>query len=106
MLLGKPFIGSEEDNPVQFFLSAMLFHIIAVLQDIGMHEEGFARSGGHPEGELIHILRRIGGICKTLNAVRFFQILIDPIHLSRDVGTEFFGVRKIAVQVYLGKEQG
>ncbi len=53
VLLGEPFVGREQNDPVEFPGAAVGLKETPVLENVRVHEQRLAAAGGHPEGDLV-----------------------------------------------------
>ncbi len=82
VLLGEPFVGREQDDPVQLARSAVLLQVELVLEDVGVHQQRLAAAGGHPEGQLVELRPGLGRLVERRNPVGFLIHFIEG-HMRR-----------------------
>ena len=105
VLLRQPFLGREQDDPVQLARKTMRFQEPLVLEDVGMHEQRLAAAGGHPEGDLVELEARVLGLLQCRDPVRFRERLVQRRNARVERLPQAGGVAEVAVEVDFREQQ-
>ena len=97
MLLRKPFVGRKQEDTVQLAPPAVLSQGVLVLQDIGVHQQGLAAAGGHPEGDLVELRPGLSGFVEGLDLVSLALVRVVGGHLHVQLREQRLGITEIAV---------
>jgi hypothetical protein len=64
VLLGETLVGRQQQDAVQFPASPVRLQRVLVLQNIGVHQQRLAATGGAPVGQLVELRPGFGGSSK------------------------------------------
>ena len=111
VLAREPFVRGQQDDAVEAAgAGAAVAHRQApVLEEVGVHEQGLAAAGGHPERQLVELPRSFGfggGLVEQGDAVGLRLALVERGDVRVQRREQRPRVTEPAVEVDLGKEQG
>ncbi|MDT8441045.1 MAG: hypothetical protein RQ723_05260 [Desulfuromonadales bacterium] len=100
MLPGEPFVRGQQDDPVQFVLPPMLLQVVLILQNIDMHQQGFAGTGRIPERQFLQFVA-----LKGRDLITRRPALVEDCHMGIQGFKQSIGIGKITIQIDLGQQQ-
>ena len=106
VLLAKPFVWREQDDPVQLAPPAVLVQVELVLKDIGVHQQRLAAAGCAPVGKLVQLRPSLGlRVERPDNLVGLRLVRVVERYLVVEAFSSAAGSLKVAVEVDLGEQQ-
>ena len=81
VLLRQPLVGREQQDAVQLAPPAVLFQVVLVLEDVGVHQQRLAAAGGAPVGQLVELRPGLGGLVEGRDLVGLGLVRVVGGHL-------------------------
>ena len=100
MLFAETFIRRKQDDFGQLFIQARYFSIMLKLQQIYVHQQGFAAACGALKTEFIQII-----FCIKRHIVVINPITVEPACKVIQVGQQPLPVVEVAVKIYFREQQ-